>query len=399
MINHLSSKSLMYQDFKKNHNNSQYKDFFLRWEKFWQQVGPNRPTKQDVDSIYKRKDKAPTHLIEFDDGTTEHLWNTFGTDQIDLNVKEPIVKEFIKTTLTNMVKQGASIIRLDAFAYACKKADTSFFVEPDIWQLLDEVRDVLKPLDVELLPEIHENHSISHKISEHGYFIYDFALPLVVLYTLYSKNPQRLVEWLKKSPMKKFTTLDTHDGIGVIDAYDILTDKEIKYTSEQLYKQGANVKKVYSSSLYNNLDIYQINFTYYSALGNDDDAYLLSRAFQIFAPGIPQVYYVCLFAGENDIKLLESSKEGRNTNRHYYSRQEIKEEVKRPVVANLFKLLAWRNKSNAFDLDGVMECSAYASKIKILRKDKLGNNVAVLDADLMNKKFVIVENDKQIFSN
>ncbi|MCX2955932.1 MAG: alpha-amylase family glycosyl hydrolase, partial [Candidatus Phytoplasma australiense] len=48
MINHLSSKSLMYQDFKKNHNNSQYKDFFLRWEKFWQQVGPNRPTKQDV---------------------------------------------------------------------------------------------------------------------------------------------------------------------------------------------------------------------------------------------------------------------------------------------------------------------------------------------------------------
>ncbi|GLH60888.1 hypothetical protein PAWBP_6260 [Paulownia witches'-broom phytoplasma] len=92
---------------------------------------------------------------------TEHLWNTFGTDQIDLNVKEPIVKEFIRTTLTNMVKQGASIIRLDAFAYACKKADTScFFVEPDIWQLLDEVRDVLKPLDVELLPEIHENHSI-----------------------------------------------------------------------------------------------------------------------------------------------------------------------------------------------------------------------------------------------
>ncbi|OIJ44981.1 hypothetical protein BHE82_00230 [Rice orange leaf phytoplasma] len=62
-------------------------------------------------------------------------------------------------------------------------------------------------------------------------------------------------------------------------------------------------------------------------------------------------------------------------------------------------MLAWRNKSNSFDLDGVMECSTSASKIKILRKDKLGNNVAVLDADLMNKKFVIVENDKQIFSN
>ena len=72
-----------------------------------------------------------------------------------------------------------------------------------------------------------------------------------------------------------------------------------------IYKVGANVKRKYSSAEYNNLDIYQINSTYYSALGDDDKAYLLSRAFQVFAPGIPMVYYVGLLAGSNDLNCLK----------------------------------------------------------------------------------------------
>ncbi|KAA8810162.1 sucrose phosphorylase, partial [Lactobacillus crispatus] len=74
---------------------------------------------------------------------------------------------------------------------------------------------------------------------------------------------------------------------------------------------------------YHNLDIYQINSTYYSALGDNDDAYLLSRAIQVFAPGIPMIYYVGLLAGSNDLELLEKTKEGRNINRHYYTKDEV----------------------------------------------------------------------------
>ena len=33
---------------------------------------------------------------------------------------------------------------------------------------------------------------------------------------------------------------------------------------------------------------------------------------------------------KNDISLLEETKEGRNINRHYYTEEEIAEEVKRP---------------------------------------------------------------------
>ncbi|MBA5770620.1 sucrose phosphorylase, partial [Escherichia coli] len=77
--------------------------------------------------------------------------------------------------------------------------------------------------------------------------------PMVMLYALYSGRVERLAKWLEMSPMKQFTTLDTHDGIGVVDARDLLTDEELDYTSAELYKIGANVKKIYSSEKYNNL--------------------------------------------------------------------------------------------------------------------------------------------------
>ncbi len=280
------------------------------------------------------------------------------------------------------------------FAYAVKKLDTNdFFVEPEIWDLLDEVRAEAAKYQVELLPEIHEHYSIQMKIADHDYFVYDFALPMIVLYSLYSGKSNRLANWLKMSPMKQFTTLDTHDGIGVVDARDLLTDEELDYTSEQLYKVGANVKRVYSSEKYNNLDIYQINSTYYSALGNDDASYLLSRILQCFAPGIPQIYYVGLLAGENDIELLEATKEGRNINRHYYTLEEIEKEVERPVVKQLLSLLRFRNTSKAFDLEGEIEISTPdESTIEIVRSSADHQSKARLVANLATKEFTIEEN-------
>ncbi|WP_441650563.1 sucrose phosphorylase [Enterococcus faecalis] len=398
MINHISRESKFFQDFKKNHGQSPYKEMFIRIHEFFPE---NRPTQEDIDLIYKRKDKAPFQTVEFADGTTEEVWNTFGEEQIDLDVTKEVVKEFIRETIKDMANHGCSLIRLDAFAYAIKKLDTNdFFVEPDIWELLDEVRQEAAKYDVELLPEIHEHYSIQMKIANHDYYIYDFALPMVTLYSLYSGKSERLANWLKMSPMKQFTTLDTHDGIGVVDARDLLTDEELDYTSEELYKVGANVKKVYSSANYNNLDIYQINSTYYSALGDNDRSYLLARAIQVFAPGIPQIYYVGLLAGKNDIELLEATKEGRNINRHYYDLAEIEEEVQRPVIQQLFALLKFRNESAAFDLDGTIEVATPSeSEIVITRKNKNGSDSATLTANLDTKEFIIESKDIKIFTS
>lgn len=395
MINHISKESIFFQDFIQNHNNSKYKDMFIRINEFFP---PNRPTKEDIDLIYKRKDKAPFQEITFADRTKEEVWNTFSEEQIDLDVTKEITKKFIKDTIQDMAAHGCSLIRLDAFAYAIKKLDTNdFFVEPDIWDLLDEVRKEAEKYNIALLPEIHEHYSIQMKIAEHDYFVYDFAMPMIMLFSLYSGRTDRLAAWLRESPMKQFTTLDTHDGIGVVDARDLLSEDELDYTSEELYKVGANVKKIYSSANYNNLDIYQINSTYYSALGNEDSSYLLARAVQCFAPGIPQIYYVGLLAGENDIRLLEETKEGRNINRHYYDLEEIDQEVKRPIVRQLFNLLRFRNHSEAFDLDGTITVETPSeNRIIIRRTDRTGENEARLEADFRIKEFKIYENNIKI---
>ena len=181
------------------------------------------------------------------------------------------------------------------------------------------------------------------------------------------------------------TTLDTHDGIGVVDVVDLLTPEEIEETKELLYAKGANVKKKYSSEEYNNLDIYQINCSYYSALGNNDDAYLLARAIQFFAPGIPQVYYVGMLAGENDLELLEQTKEGRNINRHYYSAEEVDENFKRPVVEKLRDLMKFRNSCEAFD--GECICESEGDQLRIERNN--GKVKAILEANLKTYEFKI----------
>ncbi|RSK17909.1 Sucrose phosphorylase [Streptococcus oralis] len=395
MINHISRQSKYYRDYQEKHEASEFKDLFLNWDKFWPE---NRPTQADVDLIYKRKDRAPKQEILFADGSVEHLWNTFGEEQIDLDVTKEVTMAFIRKTIQHLASNGCDLIRLDAFAYAVKKLDTNdFFVEPDIWDLLDKVRDIVAEYGTELLPEIHEHYSIQFKIADHDYYVYDFALPMVTLYTLYSSRTERLAKWLKMSPMKQFTTLDTHDGIGVVDVKDILTDEEIDYASNELYKVGANVKRKYSSAEYNNLDIYQINSTYYSALGDDDVKYFFARLIQAFAPGIPQVYYVGLLAGKNDLKLLEETKEGRNINRHYYSKEEIAEEVQRPVVKSLLNLFSFRNQSEAFDLEGTIDIETPTShSIVIKRQNKDKSVTAVAEIDLQSQTYQVVENGRKI---
>lgn len=165
-----------------------------------------------------------------------------------------------------------------------------------------------------------------------------------------------------------------------------------------MFVKGANVKKIYNTEAYNNLDIYQVNTTYYSALGNNDAAYLLARAIQFFAPGVPQVYYVGMMAGENDIELMEKTKNGRDINRHYFSMEEIEEQQKRKVVKELKRLMELRNTESAFALEGEIE-------VKIPREHSLeitrsyGNESIALKADLQTFDFCIVKEENVIYQN
>lgn len=385
MINHISAQSSYYQDFLEKKDASKYHDLFIRYKDFWEN---GEPTEAEVDAIYKRKPRAPYVEAKFKDGTVEKVWCTFDEEQIDINCKSDTAKEFIKDNLVTLCEHGAAMIRLDAFAYATKKAGTScFFIEPDVWNFIQECEEIVKPYGVTLLPEIHEHYTMQKKIEEQDYYVYDFALPMLLINAIYYGQTQYLKHWLEICPRKQFTTLDTHDGIGVVDVKDLLPDEEIARTKEDIFQYGANVKKIYNTAAYNNLDIYQVNCSYYSALGDDDDAYLLARAVQLFAPGIPQIYYVGLLAGKNDLKLLEETKVGRNINRHYYTLEEIEKEVNRPVVKSLLDLMKFRNEHPAFDGTFELE-SCEDNRLIIVRRN--GDAYAKLVADFTTRKFDII---------
>ena len=252
--------------------------------------------------------------------------------------------------LIRLARNRPKMIRLDAIAYTTVELGTNcFFLEPQIWDLLEWFSDYATAFDTQILPEVHEHYSYQLKLAKKGYWCYDFAMPMLVLHALFMGTTQSLKSWLKRCPRRQITTLDTHDGIGVVDVDGLLTKDEIDQTVEKLYEKGSNVKESYSGPDYQNLDIYQVNCTYYSALGCNDDAYIAARTIQFFSPGVPQVYYVGLLAGENDIELLEKTKLGRNINRHNYTIEEIREDIKKPVVQRLLNLMEFRNSYPAFN--------------------------------------------------
>jgi sucrose phosphorylase len=182
--------------------------------------------------------------------------------------------------------------------------------------------------------------------------------------------------------------LDTHDGIGVIDIAaehggagrpGLVADEELERLVEDIHVRSRGESARATGAAASNLDLYQVNCTFYDALGRDDRKYLLARAIQFFLPGVPQVYYVGLLAGTNDMALLERTGVGRDINRHRYTRAEIDEALTRPCVQRLFELIRLRNEHPAFS--GTFEVGETADDTLELTW-RLGGQVARLTANV-----------------
>ena len=393
MLNHVSIRSAEFQDYMKRGDASPYRDMFIHWDEFWP---GGEPTEEELNTLYRRKSGGPYLTFTRDDGKAVRLWNTFFSEQIDINPYAAATQEYYRRNLATITAH-VPLVRFDAFAYAAKKPGTScFFVEPDIWEVLEIGMEPVRKAGAEMLPEIHENYTIQLKMAEKGYWVYDFALPLLLLHGLHTGRTDRLIHWLNICPRKQFTTLDTHDGIGVVDAVGLLTEDELdemealvdgRTADARAYMKFPSVIRLPGRPVQR----YQLISTYYSALGCDDKAYLLARAVQFFAPGTPQVYYVGLLAGENDIESLRQGGEPRSVNRHSYTEDEVREAVQKPVVQKLLELLRLRNTCPAFD--GAVEIAPCRGDGMLSVTWKNGNCTAALDADFKDKSFAITVRD------
>jgi len=356
IVNHVSAQSVQFKDYSAKREASDFNGLFLRFFS----VFPDGASEDDLLAVYRPRPGLPFTYTTLDDGSKALLWTTFTSNQIDIDVTHPCGRQYLNSILDTFETADICSIRLDAVGYAIKKPGTSCFMIPETFSFIDALTVAARQRGMEVLVEIHSYYRKQIEIAQRVDRVYDFALPPLVLHALINKTGQYLKAWLAISPRNAVTVLDTHDGIGVIDvgaeagvadAPGLMPAAAIDRLVEQMHANSRGQSRKATGAAASNLDLYQVNCTYYDALGRNDRDYLLARAIQFFAPGVPQVYYVGLLAGENDMELLERTQVGRDINRHYYSHDEIERQMQRPVVQSLFRLMRWRNTHPAFSGD------------------------------------------------
>ncbi len=312
--------------------------------------------------------------------------------QMDLNLNSPLVWEFYADTLDKLAGYGAQIVRLDAFAYAPKEPGArNFLNEPGTWELLDQVKRLADRRGLKLLPEIHSSYAegIHEKLSDLGYLTYDFFLPGLVIDAFDSRDATTLKRWIAELVARRIRTvnmLGCHDGIPLLDLKGLLPEERIEGLIETIVGRGGYVKDLHGAkNVY-----YQVNATYYSALGESDARLLLARAIQAFMPGKPQVWYLDLFAGRNDHAAVERAGAGghKEINRTNLSLAEVAAGLGRPVVQRQLELLRFRNTFGAFGWDATCEIAETPPGQLSITWTRDGR-AATLDADLAAETFTI----------
>jgi sucrose phosphorylase len=285
--------------------------------------------------------------------------------QMDLNARSDRVWEFYEETLGKLGAFGASLVRLDAFAYLHKEpCKTNFFNKPGTWDYLERLAGIADRHGLSLLPEIHSEYGygLHEEVAAKGFVIYDFFLPGLVIDALDRGTASHILRWVEELIDKEIRTvnmLGCHDGIPVLDLRGrdipgisregLLSDEQIDATIERIMDRGGRVKNLYGPDG-SKISYYQVNATYFSALGEDERKMRLARAIQMFMPGIPQVWYLDLFAGVNDYEAADSGSAGghKEINRTTLSKADIDHGLKRIVVQDQLELIRLRNTSAAF---------------------------------------------------
>jgi len=405
VLNHISVNSPQFKDMIQKGLDSKYRDFFINWNEFWEgageltQDGYIQPSEKYIKKMFFRKPGLPLLMVKMPDGSKVPYWNTFYQQvledgylgQMDLNVKSPLVWEYYEEVLKQLADYGSKIVRLDAFAYAHKEVgEANFMNEPGTWDLLRQVDEMAKQYYLELLPEIHTSYEerIHEVLSDKDYMIYDFFLPGLLIDAIENGHLTHIKSWACEMINKKMRTvnmLGCHDGIPLLDLKGILTEEEIQNLIELIVSRGGYVKNLHGQeNMY-----YQVNATYYSALGNDDRKMLLARAIQVFMPGIPQVWYLDLFVGKNDYQAVERAGEGghKEINRTNLTMEAIEEGLRLDVVKIQLQILEFRSHFGAFHPEGEFEVVIKENMTSFIWKYE--DKKAVLDVDIHNLTFTI----------
>lgn len=396
------------------------------WNTFYQQITFNTINKEDLIKVDGLTEENATRICKMvnsaikqkkdftslDFKLNNHIQNEIikilnkkrsYLGQMDVNANSELVWDFYEETLQKVSDFGGKILRLDAFAYLHKEiGQSNFFNKPGTWNHLERIKEIAKKNELTLLPEIHAEYGLHlhDEVASKGYYIYDFFLPGLTIHTIENANSKALITWAKEIISKGYKTvnmLGCHDGIPVLDLkgkevdgkYNkgLLEDVEIEAIMNKIMERGGRVKNLYDPSG-KKISYYQVNATFFSALGEDDKKFLLARAIQMFMPGIPQVWYLDVFAGKNNYEAADKGGDAghKEINRTSLSLKDIKEGIRNEVVLKQLELIKFRNTSKAFSGTAVIHDTS-DDEIDVVWTNE--NAKAQFRANLIKKEFIV----------
>ena len=351
IVNHVSADSAEFADWLEKQELSEYDGMFLTFDA----VFPDRASEAMITAFYRPRQGLPFTAYRTADGRRRLVWTTFMPSQVDIDVRHPAGIRYLEKLLDTLAAGGVTTIRLDAVGYAIKTPGSDSFMTAETLVFVRDITRMAHDRNLRVLVEVHAHYTQQLAIAPLVDLVYDFALSPLLLHSLGTGTVDRLERWLEIRPENAIVVLDTHDGIGVIDAGPS-GDREGLLSFEDMRDifDRASVATNGHSAIASVLPAWtalphQINATFFNVLGADPTAYLLCRAVQLFLPGIPQIYYVGLLGGLDDTALFARTGQGRDVNRHTYLPEEFRDALAGIVPQAILTLVRLRSVHPAFD--------------------------------------------------
>ena len=342
IVNHTSSRSPQFLGWLAHGDRSQHAGLYLTYDR----VFPEGATSADITAFYRPRPGLPFTPYTDASGGKHLVWTTFLPTQVDIDVTHPAGRAYLDGLLDLLAQHGVRTVRLDAIGYAIKQAGSHSFMTPATLDYVRELAGRCRARGLEVLVEVHAHFALQLEIAPLVDHIYDFALPPLLLHAWATGSTSELARWLDVRPPTAISVLDTHDGIGVVDACAFGPDAPGFLSDEQAAAIFARADEVTggASSAYSVVPQFaprphQINSTFASVLGGDLESLGALRALQLLLPGPAHVYYVGLLGGLNDVDRAARTGVGREINRHHYSPDELHALRDAPIVRGTLALV------------------------------------------------------------
>lgn len=344
IVNHVSSASAEFQDWLARGSASPHDGMFLTFDR----VFPGGASEADITAFYRPRPGLPFTPYRTADGSRRLVWTTFMPSQVDLDVTHPAGLAYLERLADTLAAGGVDTVRLDAVGYAVKTPGTDSFMTPRTLEFVAQAAQLIRARGMRVLVEVHAHYTQQQAIAPLVDLVYDFAFPPLLLDALGTGRSDRLAAWFGIRPANAVTVLDTHDGIGVIDAGPssdrggLLSHDDMAAVFARAHDAtGGHSSAASVIPAWMTLP-HQINATFFSVLGRDSRRMLLARALQIFLPGEPQFYYVGLLGGVDDTELFARTGQGRDVNRHRYTTDEVRRALDSEVTRGQLALAQLR---------------------------------------------------------